>query len=294
MLTGKRLLLLGVILLLLIATPATIYFLQQQQNTQSQAKASTTLAFYADNNLTKIITQTSPLTKNVGDIFPVVIAMDPGENLVASVILRIRYDPTKLEVANPTSGSTDGASGQTGFGFVRNTSVFLPEPIEGPKYSNGEIAVWITTGTDVTTAIQAPDKPRVGTVTFKAIAATGSTPTQVSFSTETQVNAWGSNATAGENVLLPSNPAYIVINGGSTTETTTPTNTPTPTQTSGPVVATATPTSAPVAVATATPVVFEPTATPTLAETGPGEVMMGMGVIAGMFVVIGAFLFFVL
>lgn len=290
MLTGKRLLLLGVILLLLIATPATIYFLQQQQNTQSQAKASTTLAFYADNNLTKIITQTSPLTKNVGDVFPVVIAMDPGENLVASVILRIRYDPTKLEVTNPTSSSTDGSSGQAGFGFVRNTSVFLPEPIEGPKYSNGEIAVWITTGTDVTTAIQAPDKPRVGTVTFKAIAATGSTPTQVSFSTETQVNAWGSNATAGENVLLPSNPAYIIINGGSTTETTTPSPT---LASSGPVVATATPTRAPV-VATATPVVFEPTATPTLAETGPGEVMMGMGAFAGLMVVVGAFLFFVL
>lgn len=284
MLSGKRLLLLGVILLLLIATPATVYFLQQQQNTQSQAKASTTLAFYADNNLTKIINQTNPLTKNVGDTFPVVIAMDPGENLVASTFLYIKYDPAKLEVV--TSAPSGAAEGTTG-GFVRNTVVFLPEPIEGPKYSNGEIAVWITTGTAVATAIQAPDKPRVGTVTFRAIAATGSTPTQVSFGPDTQVNAWGGNATLGENVLLPSSPAYIVINGGTPQA---PTNTPTPTTTPGGVIATATP--APV-FATATPVEFA-TPTPTLAETGPGDIMMGMGAIAGLMMIVGAFLFFVL
>lgn len=282
MFTGKRLLLLGFILLLLIATPATVYFLQQQQETRSRADATTTMAFYADTNITTPITQTNPLTKNVGDTFPVVIALDPGSNSVASAILYIKYDPAKLEIVDTPDVP----------GFERNIAAFRPEPVQGPVYSEDEVSVWITTGTDVTTAIKAPNKPRVGTVMFRAKAATGGTPTQVTFTPETRINAWGDNATAKENVLLQPNPAYIVINGGGNT-TTEPTITPT--QAPG-AVATATPTPvAAAAVVTATPTqVPFIEATPTLAETGPGEIVMGMGALAGVIMVIGALLFFVL
>lgn len=283
MFTGKRLLVLGFILLLLIATPATVYFVQKQQEARTHAQASTTMAFYQDDALTQLITQANPVSKNVGDVFPVTIGMDPGTNLVASVILHVKYDPTKLEVENTTGTGTQQ-------GFVRNTAAFGPDPIEGPKYTSGEVAVWITTGTDVTTAIQAPNKPKVGTITFKALAGTGSTPTQVTFTNETQVNAWGSNATAGENVLSTTQPAFIVINGAAG-PTATPTSVPGATATPAPVAATATPATI---IATATPAPVFATATPTLEATGPGETMLGMGAIAGVIMLIGAALFFVL
>lgn len=198
---------LAVIALLLVAAiPLTVVYLQNKQQTQSKASASTRFYFIPDSS------STNPLQKNVGDTISLDMMVDPGSNLVTFVRFQVQFDPTIIGL--PASQA-----------FVPNASAF-PKMVEGPVTDpGGAIAGSLDVGSDPTKAIQKPTK--VGTFTFKALAATSGNPTVIKFGPLAQALSSGSNDQAGENVLATATPADIVI-GGSSTITPPPGSTGTP------------------------------------------------------------------
>lgn len=232
--TGKKLLLIGMFLLLLIGIPVTIYILQQQTNNQSHAQKSTVLSYTPDS------TPSSPVQKTVGDEFTMDLMVNPGANLVSFVSFEIHYDPQYLSVA-------------TANGFVPNAAAF-PTILEGPTVTPGKITGTLSVGAEPTRAIQTPTK--AGTITFKALKATGVQPTQITYiQPTTKVLSIGSNDQFSEDVLSSATPAYVVITDAGSpsvtpdvspsdapsdaptpTDSTAPTETPTPDTTSSNVV----------------------------------------------------------
>ncbi|MDP2649889.1 MAG: PKD domain-containing protein [bacterium] len=204
-LSGKRLFLLGIVIILLIAIPLTAYLVQKQQETRSRAQKSTVLSF------TPTSSSANPVRKNVNETFTFDVMIDPGTNEVIHTTLSINYDQTKLATADAGLSPTNA----------------LPSVLEGPIYSNGNATIVVSTGTDITKAINTPTK--VATITFKALSGTGTTPTQITFGNQTTVTA--TIADPETNVLSTTNPAWVII--GATGITPTPTTpvgfTPTPT-----------------------------------------------------------------
>lgn len=191
-LSGKKIFLFGFIAILLIGIPVTIFLVQRQQQTQTHAEKSTNISFSPSSSAA------APIQKNIGDLIPLEISVDPGKNLVSFVKLEIQYDPQKLTTASATA-------------FVQNTSVF-PSILEGPIYTPGKISVTLSVGPDPTKSIQT--KVKAATVTFKAIGNTpAGAPTLVSYGATTQVLSIGSNDQASENVLSAATPAAIEIGG---------------------------------------------------------------------------------
>lgn len=247
----RNLILLGLGLILLIAIPLTIYLVQQQQETRSGATPSTVLS---------VIPATK--TATIGAVMDFDVVLNPGTNIVNGITLEVIYDSTKI--------ATDGA------GFVSKLNNNLsPNPV----YSPGKISVSISpSAADPTQGITTTTT--IATLSFKAIALTSGTPTEISFGQNTVVTT-----TAGTdentNVLANSNPARITIvdEEAAPTATITPTTgaaaTATPTPTTGAAAtATPTPTTAAEATATVTPIPTEapaPTATtaPVAGNTSP-------------------------
>lgn len=199
----KKILLFVLILALLITIPIIIFIISQQKS-KTTVTPSSTLTFVP-------ATQSA----NAGDDVSVDISMDPGSNSVSMVKLLVAYDATKLAT--------------TEAGFTSNTSSF-PSIVEGPTYGDGTIAVTLAIGAN-SPSIQTTTK--VATITFKALEPTDTTPTQLTFDTQTQVLS--SNATA-QNVLSSASPATVNIAGPLETPTPFPTTsetplTPTPTTT---------------------------------------------------------------
>ena len=235
--SGKKILLTSFILILLLAIPITVYLVQQQQKTQSSAVAATTLTL-----------SPASQTTTVGNTISFDVNVDPSTNLVSFVKLSILYDATKLAKSDAglVVSSWKGADGAT----------FTPTILQGPTYGTGTISVTISIGVSPQNAIQKPTK--IATVSFNAIGATDTAPTQITFDNQTQVRSLGSSDQFSENVLSTTNPASVnilAVNSPTPTPTATPTPTPTPTATP-----TTTPTSTPTATPTTTPT---PTPTPT-------------------------------
>lgn len=219
MFSGKKILLLGLIVILLAAIPLTVYFVQKQQETRTQAKKSTTLSLCKPTS--------TPCNGNVsttqGENFSVDISMNPSQNLVSFVKLDITYDSTKIATSSASSTCADA--------ICPNTTSF-PSILEGPIYSPGKISLTLSVGADPTKVIQATTK--VATLTFSAVAPTGTTASQILFGNDTQVLSTASSDQASENVLSTTSPAAVTIGAGQTTPTPTPRVdlTPTPTGTS--------------------------------------------------------------
>lgn len=192
----KKFLLFGFILVLLTVIPITVFYLQQQQEVRSRAAPATTLSFSPASS------SSSPIAKNVGQVFDLDVTMTPDTNQVIATKLVINYDKSKL--------ATEGA------GLVVNATAF-PSILEGPTYTDGVITVTMTVGIDITKAIRTQTK--VATITFKAKDQTVVTPTQVTFSDQTNVT---STSDPEANVLSLRNPSFIAIGAG-------PTGTPGPT-----------------------------------------------------------------
>jgi len=177
--------LLGILLLLAIAIPLTIYFVQRQQDLQSRAAPTSNLTF-------------TPATQsvNVGDEFDLEVSVDPGQNFVSFVQFDATFDPQFIEVT----------------AIEPNINAF-PLTLEGPTIGAGSAQIAVGIGADVTQAIQTPTT--VATVRLKALAETGSTPTQVNFvTTDTQVLSLSVDDQPGENVLSNATPAQITILAG--------------------------------------------------------------------------------
>lgn len=296
-LTRKRLLLIGFILVLLVGIPATLFVVQQQQEVRSRAQPSTTLYYQPDS------TQTAPIKRQVGEIFGLDVYANPGNNLITTIRLEITYDPTILEVATGTGAKA---------GFVPDPAA-LPSVMFGPVYTPGKIVVTVSSGGNPAGSVDTITK--IGTINFTALKATGTSPTQVTYGSQTLVTSGGDDSVAAENVLSTTNPAFIAIAaaaGPTVTVTTKPspvtptaTSTPRPTGSTDEVVEeeettepelTETPTATPTATTippTDTPVPTS-TATPTLEPTGPGETVVGFGLAIAVLTIIGGVLFFAL
>ena len=173
----------GFIFILLAAIPFTLYLLREQQRTKTQATPSTTI---------DAASPTNPV--NIGQDFSLDIAIKPGSNIVSYIKLNITYDATKL--------ATSGA------GFEPNSAI-LPAVLEGPIYTPGNISISLSTGPESTSVIQS--NANIGKITFKGIAATGGTPTQVTFN-GSQVLSIADSDSPSENVLQTTSPASITIN----------------------------------------------------------------------------------
>ncbi len=199
--------LLGILVLIAVAIPLTIYFVQRQQDLRSRAAPSSNLTFTP-----------SSQSVNVGDAFTLEATVDPGENFVSFVQFSVTYDPAYLEVV----------------AIEPNIAAF-PLTLDGPTITDGSASISVGIGSDVTKAIQTPTT--VATVRFQALAATGTTPTNITYTTgTTQVLSLSADDQPGENVLSSATPAQVtILDGGNTTPTptvsippTTPTVTPPP------------------------------------------------------------------
>lgn len=202
---NKRFLALGFIIVLLAAIPFTIFLLQRQQQSRSGAVKATSITFTPSSQST-----------TVGGNVSFDIMINPGTNQVSFVKLSLQYDATKLGAAS--------ASGTCSESLCANASAF-PATLEGPVYSTGTTVVTLSVGADPTRVIQAPTK--VGTVTFKALAPTNGTPTQITFGTDTQVLSIASADQPSENVLSTTSPAAVTIDAGAITPTVAASPTPT-------------------------------------------------------------------
>lgn len=241
--TGKKLLLFGFIAVMLVGIPLTLYSIKTQQETRSQAEKSTALSFTPESS------EQAPISKDIGEEFPLDVQVDPGTNIVSFVKLEIAYDDTKLA----TSEAEDA--------FKVNEAAF-PVILEGPVFQPGKVSVTLSVGSDPTSAIQQVTKAL--TIKFKTNAATEGIPTTVTYGNNTEVLSIGGSDQASENVLLNVSPAYIAIGESGPTPTTgeptEPTATTAPTATNAPA-----PTTPPVVQPTSVPV----TAGPTIANQLP-------------------------
>lgn len=200
--SAKKLLLLGISSIVLIAIPTIVFIIGKQQELRSQATPATTLSF------TPSSSQTTPLQKKVDETIGIGVVINPETNIVSLVKLNIKYDQTKL---TPSTKSPCGT-----FFCVERTNE-ISALGDGPASTPGNILVSLAI-TDPTKAIQTQTK--LGTIYFDAKAATTSTPTQVTFGTETfvaSVNCDFSSGIcpdqAGENVLKTTSllPMFISI-----------------------------------------------------------------------------------
>jgi len=187
----KKVLLIGFIIVLLIAIPVTVFLVQQQQKTKSAAVAATTISILPPSQ--------DPI--HVGDDVTLNIQVNPATatttNQVSFVKFTILYDSTKL--------ATDGA------GFVVSGAPNLLTPLQGPTYGAGTISITLSAGGNAQAVIQ--NVTNIGKVTFKAIPTTDSTPTQITFGSDTQVLSLGTSDQFNENVLASANPAVLTVIG---------------------------------------------------------------------------------
>lgn len=212
-LSAKKLILIGFIVVLLIAIPLTVFILQREQQTTTQAEQATTLSFEPNS------TAAAPIQASTGQPVSLDVIVDPGieQNLVSFVRLEVQYDPTKL---TPVDESTEL------FAFEENTGALTL--LEGPVIDSeqGLITATLSVGVDPTKVIQT--RTRIATINFIATAATDSVPTEVTFTTTSQVLSAGSSDQANENVLASRIPAYVMIIGDTVETEITPTTTGTP------------------------------------------------------------------
>jgi hypothetical protein len=160
-----------------------------QQTLNQGGQKSTVLSFVPSSS------DSAPMAKNVGDIIPLQIMIDPGQNLVSFVKVDIVYDPTKLAPVKPEAFQAEGA---------------LSSILDGPLYTRGKISVTMSIGADPTRALSKP--ATAATVTFKALAPTraGET-TQVTIGEATNILSLASKDNASENVLSSATPAVLTI-----------------------------------------------------------------------------------
>lgn len=189
-------------------------------------------------------------SKNPGNSFSAVATMDTGENKVTGVDIKLKFDPSALEVVSITKGAGIAAFDQ----IIVNT------------FDNGLGTVSFSAFTlDKTKAVQGSG---LSVLNILAKVKENASPAtyQISFAAGTAV----AGLSEGQNVLINSTPARInVIGGGTPTPTATPMNTPTPTPTQSGATPAPTPTPTP------TSVVFP---VPESGISYPSIIMAGIGV----------------
>lgn len=286
----KKFFLLGFIIVILVAIPFSVYLAQQTQETRSRATPSTTLSF-----------EPAQTSVEVDKTLTLDIVLDPGvgqtANQVSFVKLSIKFDPKKFT-------TIEGS-------LVENKEPpnTLTSVLESAAYDNtlGTASISLSIGADPTKVVTT--KTNIATLKLKALSTTTSdNPSSITFTPapDTQVLSIASTDGTSENVLSTTIPATATINPASSPSNPTPTSSPTPTASGG---------SAPPAL-TGTPGLgggpstLESTLTPTTTEafpteivqqppqilppTGPGETVLGIGILGGILMIIGGALFILL
>lgn len=288
----KKIFLLGFIIIILIAIPFSVYIAQQRQRATTKAFASTTLSFAPASSTVK-----------VDDILTLNVVLDPGSgalaNQVSFVKLSISFDSSKFTtVADSLKPNT--ASPNT-----------LTSILQDPIFESGQASISLSIGPDPTRVVTT--KTKIAILKLKALSTTdASNPSSITFDPHpnTQVLSIASSDQTSENVLSTTIPATITINAASDAQPssgTTPTKTPTPSPApSSPITTSA---SSPDQIAktigldTAQTFTIELTPTitpqisevlpivPTLPPTGPGEKILGLGILGTILTLIGGALF---
>lgn len=288
----KKIFLLGFIVVILIAIPLSVYVAQKSQRITSKASRSTTLYF----------DQASPTVKT-GDTLTLGIMLNPGTgataNQVSFVKLSISFDPNKFttiqESLEPNMESP-------------NT---LNVKLEDPVYETGKATISLSIGADPAEVVTTTTK--IAILKLKALSATSdSNPSSITFdpAPNTQVLSIASGDGTSENVLSTTEPANAIITGTSTpspgiTPTATPTLTPSTPTMEGEITS-----SLPAGesidpninetIVEITPIVPEVQVTeilPTVAvlpPTGPGDNILGLGIIGAILTIVGGALFILL
>lgn len=192
----KRLLLYIGIGVILLAIPATIFLVSQQQELRKHAAPATTLALTP-----------SAVSQNPGDTFRLNVTLDPATNQVVTAKIFVTFDPTKLKATTITNGPN------------------APKVLNSGVVGNGTASITVAAAS---TSQPITQKGSVAVISFKALAGTGTTPTEVKFASNTFV---GGLKEPTANVLIGTTGAKVAIKGDSTTPTTTPTATPSATPT---------------------------------------------------------------
>jgi hypothetical protein len=178
------------LVLLLVGIPLTISILPKNQDPRTKAAAGTIVSLIPKPG------PASSIQKNVGDTVPVEIWLDPGPNAVTLLRLEIKFVTEKLETEDEL--------------FTLNTNSRFTTTFP-PTVTNGTASIILTTGTDPNNSVRT--KTLVGTLNFKAIAPTETSPTEITFGDKTQAYSVASGDSANVNVISNKNPAQITISG---------------------------------------------------------------------------------
>lgn len=302
----KKIFLLGFIIVILIAIPFSVYIAQKRQRTTSQAAASTTLSFDPAS------TDSTPVTAKVGEVLILNVVLDPGTGLnanqVSFVKLSISFDSSKF-TAESLKPNTDS----------QNT---LTSVLEDTVLTSGKASISLSIGADPTRVVTT--KTKIAILQLKALSTTDTNnpKTSVVFdpTPNTQVLSIASSDQTSENVLSTTNPVEIIIASASINTTPTPapsggsSPTPIPTpvsagfpqipvapvsqsglKTGGAGLGTGSAVFNPVPVLetqpSPTPIVLVPEPLP---PVGPGENILGIGILGVIFTIIGGALFILL
>lgn len=293
----KKIFLLGFIIVILIAIPFSVYVAQQRQQIKSKAAASTTLSF-----------DPSSPTTTVNETLSLGVVLDPGigstANQVSFVKLVINFDSSKFTTVSDSLAPNPNSP---------NTLISV---LEGPVYTSATASISLSVGADPTKAVTT--KTKIAVLKLKALSETDSSnPTSITFDKTTQVLSIAASDQTSENVLSTTTPALITINPASSpapNDVSAPatSTTPTPTSVSGGFpqtpasqgtsqIGTTTGLGTGSAVFNPEPVFgIEPTPTPVifvpepLPPTGPGENILGIGIIGAIFTIIGGVLLIIL
>lgn len=228
---------------------AGIILVQRSQELRRQAAPATSLFFV-------------PATQNKspGDSFSAVVSVDTGENKVSGMDIKLKFDPSALEIVSITKGAGIAVFDQ----IITNTFDNNLGTVSFSAFTLDKTKAVQGSGLSVLN-ISAKVKENVSLAIY-----------QISFEGGTAV----AGVSEGQNVLINSTPARINVigGGGSPTPTATPVNTPTPTPTSnGQVTPTPTPTnvsSTPTPTSTVFPVPESGISSPTIFGIGIGILLL--------------------
>ncbi|MDP2637475.1 MAG: hypothetical protein Q8P26_00235 [Candidatus Levybacteria bacterium] len=294
----KKIFLLGFIIVILITIPLSVFVAQKSQRITSKASRSTTLYF----------DQASPTVKT-GDILTLGVMLNPGTgataNQVSFVKLSISFDPNKFTtVADSLKPNTESS----------NT---LTTILEDPVYESGKATISLSIGADPARVVSATTK--IAILKLKSLSATSeSNPSSITFdpAPNTQVLSIASGDGTSENVLSTTEPANATITGtAAPSQGITPTATPTPLPPTAPTAGQGVNSSIPntttensnlatgETIIEITPIIPEAPEVqiteilPTVAvlpPTGPGDNILGLGIMGVILTIIGGALFILL
>lgn len=184
----QYLLIAGVIFL--VGLVGAVFLIQRQTQLESRAADATTLYFEPQT------TASNPLQEGIDDPITLDIMLDPGTQLVSIVKIDITFDPTFVR---PIVQSA----------FLPNTQAF-PEMVQQPVIGTNKISAVVSIGANPTKAVNTVTK--VATIQLQPLSGTdANTPTQVVFTTQSQVFSLSEDVAHNQNVLSETSPVYIAL-----------------------------------------------------------------------------------